>query len=459
MYRKLDEILVSLRPQMVETLKRWVAIPSVKGEKAQGAPYGVEVRRCLDQALKDCADLGFEVENIGNHAGHADFGKGDDYEALAILAHLDVVPVGEGWTREPFNPVVEDGIMYGRGTSDDKGPAVAALYAMKAVKDLGIPLKRKVRLILGCDEESGWEDMRYYAQHATLPRSGFSPDADYPVINIEKGGMHISIEAELPTEGLQVLSFNTGERPNVVPGSAKAKIQDGADLLQKVDELSKKYGWKVSAQEEDGCVHIQTTGIPGHAAYPEATLNAIGMMLVILRDLGATGSLATLANTIGITYHGENMNASVEDGQSGKLTCNIGIIRVENNKLYALLDLRTPVLANHQEIFKAISASMPDCNLTLVFSRPPHVVPESSELVQKLLDAYHEVTGNEKKALAIGGGTYAKVLEEGVAFGASFPGDPEVAHQADEHIRLESLYKSMKIFALAIIKLCGQNEN
>ncbi len=456
MYKKLDEILLSLQPQMVETLRRWVAIPSVKGEETEGAPYGMEVRRCLDQALKDCAALGFQVENIGNHAGHADLGEGDDYEALAILAHLDVVPVGEGWTREPFEPVVENSLMYGRGTSDDKGPAVAALFAMKAVKDLGLPLKRKVRLILGCDEESGSQDMRYYAQHATMPRSGFSPDADYPVINIEKGGMHISIEASLPQEGLQVVSFNTGERPNVVPGSAKAKVKGGAELVQKAETLAKQYGWKVAAEEKDGFVSIQTTGIPGHAAYPEAGLNAIGMMLIVLRDLGAAGPITTLADTIGTSYYGEYMNASVEDGQSGKLTCNIGIIRVEAGKLYALLDLRTPVLANQEEIFKAISASMPDCSLILVSSSPPHMVPESSELVQKLLEAYHEVTGNEKKTLAIGGGTYARALEEGVAFGASFPGEPEVAHQADEHIRLESLYKSMKIFALAIIKLCGK---
>ena len=164
--------------------------------------------------------LGFPTKTFDGYIGHADLGEGSDEDALAILAHVDVVPVGSGWKKEPFGAQIEDGKIFGRGTSDDKGPAVAALYAMAAVKQAGIPLKRKVRLILGCDEESGWEDIDHYNKVATMPRMGFSPDAAYPVINIEKGGYGLELRAAPSHEGLRILSFDVGERPNVVPGLA-----------------------------------------------------------------------------------------------------------------------------------------------------------------------------------------------------------------------------------------------
>ena len=454
--KELDKVLDSLKDEMISTVQEWVRVPSVANEDVQtGAPFGPVVRQMLDKAMEDADKLGFKTEIFDGFIGHADLGEGDDEEALAILAHLDVVPVGSGWTLEPFGAQIKDGKVYGRGTSDDKGPAVAAMYAMKAVQQAGIPLKRKVRLILGCDEESNWKDIEHYKKVAHMPRMGFSPDACYPVINIEKGMCGLGLTAPITGEGLEILSFDVGERPNVVPGQAVATIKGGIELAEKAGQISRKYGWPVAAEARDGIVTLTATGINGHAAMPESARNAIGQMLITLRDLGAEGPIKTLADAIGTEYNGESLGIKVEDKISGPLTCNMGIIRVNAQRVYARLDIRFPLLVNPEMLTHVIRQHLPGITVEDARAKTPHYVPENSELVQSLLDAYHEISGLEKKALAIGGGTYARSLREGVAFGAAFPDEEDVAHQADEYISIESLTKSMKIIAYAIVKLAG----
>ena len=453
---KLNAIIESMHDEMIDTLQKWIRVPSVKGEAAPGAPFGKEVRSMLDMALADCEQMGFKTQNFDGYIAHADLGEGSDEDALAILAHLDVVPEGDGWKYPPYSAVIENGRMYGRGTSDDKGPAVAALYAMKAVKDAGIPLRRKVRLILGCDEESGWEDIAHYNKVATMPRMGFSPDASYPIINIEKGICRLELHGVLSNEGLQVIAFNNGERPNVIPGRASALVAGDAATVAQAEAAAKKLDIPAEVQLTDKGVSITVTGISGHAAYPETARNANGEMLLLLRELGVQGDLRLLADKIGLDYKGEGLEISVSDGISGYLTCNLGIIRAGEGGVYATLDIRYPVMTNPDMIIKNVSASLPDMRVDAMEVKEPHHVPAGSELVQKLLDAYHEVTGYERKCLYTGGGTYARSLQEGVAFGASFPQDEDLAHQANEYADIEGLYKNIKIFALAIVKLAGK---
>lgn len=453
---KLNAIIESMHDEMIDTLQKWIRVPSVKGEAAPGAPFGKEVRSMLDMALADCEQMGFKTQNFDGYIAHADLGEGSDEDALAILAHLDVVPEGDGWKYPPYGAVIENGRMYGRGTSDDKGPAVAALYAMKAVKDVGIPLRRKVRLILGCDEESGWEDIAHYNKVATMPRMGFSPDASYPIINIEKGICRLELHGVLSNEGLQVIAFNNGERPNVIPGRASALVAGDAATVAQAEAAAKKLDIPAEVQLTDKGVSITVTGISGHAAYPETARNANGEMLLLLRELGVQGDLRLLADKIGLDYKGEGLEISVSDGISGYLTCNLGIIRAGEGGVYATLDIRYPVMTNPDMIIKNVSASLPGMRVDAMEVKEPHHVPAGSELVQKLLDAYHEVTGYERKCLYTGGGTYARSLQEGVAFGASFPQDEDLAHQANEYADIEGLYKNIKIFALAIVKLAGK---
>ncbi len=453
---KLNAIIESMHDEMIDTLQKWIRVPSVKGEAAPGAPFGKEVRSMLDMALADCEQMGFKTQNFDGYIAHADLGEGSDEDALAILAHLDVVPEGDGWKYPPYGAVIENGRMYGRGTSDDKGPAVAALYAMKAVKDAGIPLRHKVRLILGCDEESGWEDIAHYNKVATMPRMGFSPDASYPIINIEKGICRLELHGVLSNEGLQVIAFNNGERPNVIPGRASALVAGDAATVAQAEAAAKKLDIPAEVQLTDKGVSITVTGISGHAAYPETARNANGEMLLLLRELGVQGDLCLLADKIGLDYKGEGLEISVSDGISGYLTCNLGIIRAGEGGVYATLDIRYPVMTNPDMIIKNVSASLPGMRVDAMEVKEPHHVPAGSELVQKLLDAYHEVTGYERKCLYTGGGTYARSLQEGVAFGASFPQDEDLAHQANEYADIEGLYKNIKIFALAIVKLAGK---
>ena len=453
---KLNAIIESMHDEMIDTLQKWIRVPSVKGEAAPGAPFGREVRSMLDMALADCEQMGFKTQNFDGYIAHADLGEGSDEDALAILAHLDVVPEGDGWKYPPYGAVIENGRMYGRGTSDDKGPAVAALYAMKAVKDVGIPLRRKVRLILGCDEESGWEDIAHYNKVATMPRMGFSPDASYPIINIEKGICRLELHGVLSNEGLQVIAFNNGERPNVIPGRASALVAGDAATVAQAEAAAKKLDIPAEVQLTDKGVSITVTGISGHAAYPETARNANGEMLLLLRELGVQGDLRLLADKIGLDYKGEGLEISVSDGISGYLTCNLGIIRAGEGGVYATLDIRYPVMTNPDMIIKNVSASLPGMRVEAMEVKVPHHVPAGSELVQNLLDAYHEVTGYERKCLYTGGGTYARSLQEGVAFGASFPQDEDLAHQANEYADIEGLYKNIKIFALAIVKLAGK---
>ena len=260
----------------------------------------------------------------------------------------------------------------------------------------------------------------------------------------------------LSSEGLQVIAFNNGERPNVIPGRASALVVGDAATVAQAKAAAKKLDIPAEVQLTDKGVSITVTGISGHAAYPETARNANGEMLLLLRELGVQGDLRLLADKIGLDYKGEGLEISVSDGISGYLTCNLGIIRASKDSVYATLDIRYPVMTNPDMICKNVSASLPGVQVDVMELKEPHYVPAGSELVQNLLDAYHEVTGYERKCLYTGGGTYARSLQEGVAFGASFPQDEDLAHQANEYADIEGLYKNIKIFALAIVKLAGK---
>ncbi len=452
----INRIIDEQRANLIETLRRWVAVPSLKAPAEENAPFGPAVAKALQTALDDAKALGFETRNVDGYAGDVRMGP-LGVDPLAILAHVDIVPVGDGWTLDPFGGEVEGDRIYGRGTSDDKGPAVAAMYAMLAVKLADVPLKREVRLILGGDEESGMEDMAYYREHADMPRTGFSPDASYPVINTEKGGITMALRAKAAEDGLKVKRFHVGERHNVIPGSATALIEGDADLCDRINRLAHEMTLDVEAVPAEGGLKLTATGINGHAAYPEAARNAIGEMLLMLRALGVTGPLKTLADVIGMEYNGDGLGVACSDHTSGPLTCNLGVIRYDETGLYAELDFRFPLLANGERIAKTAAASLGEgIEATVTAYREPHHVAPGSPLVTALLNAYHEETGRPRECVATGGGTYARCLEEGVAFGASFPEDEDVAHQANEYASLDSLMLNVRIIARAIVMLAGE---
>ena len=236
--------------------------------------------------------------------------------------------------------------MFGRGTNDDKGPSLAALFAMRALKEAGIPLKKGIRMILGCDEESGWEDMKWYSSHTQMPEVGFSPDASFPLINTEKGMLRLMFHAPNEGTGIRVLDMATGTRMNVIPGESTALIEGGNETAQKVLAWGGENGFPVQADVTPEGVRITVTGIPGHSAYPEGRRNAIGMMLLLLKELGAQGPLLTLANAVGMDHDGKNLGCACRDEVSGALTCNMGILHLKDGEWTGTLDMRCPITAD-----------------------------------------------------------------------------------------------------------------
>ena len=452
MDQKVYDLLDSYREEMTEMLKRWVRIPSVRADAQEGAPFGPDTLRMLQQAGSDAESLGFPVRYFDGYA--CDITLGTAEEKIAVLGHLDVVPVGDGWTRPPFDAVQEGNRVYGRGTEDDKGPCIAALFAMRAIREAGISLSRRsIRMILGCSEETEWQDMEYYTAHTEMPELGFSPDASFPVINTEKGLLQMRLSFADPASGLRVLELATGDRPNVIPGTCSARFAGGQDLADRIHAWSQRTGLPVSAVVEEGSIRVTADGIPGHAAMPEGRRNAIGMMLSLMKDLGAEGALQTLASAVGMEYDGRSLGIACRDEVSGPLTCNIGILRKDGDCWTATLDCRCPITSDLDALLHTAAEHLPGIDMQVITKKEAHHVPAEGELVSELLAAYEEETGLKGEAVAIGGGTYAKVLKQGVAFGALFPDQEELAHQADEYCDLDSMVKAAKIFANALIRL------
>ena len=439
----------------MDAIIRLCKIQSDRTDAKPGMPYGEGPAAALAEALKLSEELGFATRNYDNYVGTADLS--DKPSCLDILAHLDVVPAGDGWTvTAPFEPKIVGDRIYGRGTIDDKGPAVAALYAMKAVKDLGIPLAGNCRMILGCDEECGSSDIEhYYAIEKEAPMT-FSPDADFPLINTEKAMLHMNFTAPVSAEGLQVKAMHTGERTNVIPGESKALLAGGQEIADAVAAYAEKTGLPYTAEATADGVWVTAEGIPGHSAYPEGRRNAIGMMLLLFKELGVKGAFATLADVVGMESNGASLGCAYQDDVSGHLTCNMGILHLENGEIFCTLDMRVPITADLDKLAANAKAALPGFTVVHESQKEPHHVPAESELVSGLLAAYHEETGLPADPQFTGGGTYAKCLKQGVAFGASFPDDEDLAHQAGEYVYLSKMITATKIYANALVRLAGK---
>ena len=464
-FEKIDALVMSMKDELVADMKRWIAVPSVQGPAEENAPFGRENRRMLDLALADAKKYGFDVRDVDGYAGDVSFGEGE--QTMGMLCHLDVVPAGDGWTHDPWGAEIVDNKIYGRGTMDDKGPALCALYAMRAVKDAGVPLKDGVRLILGCDEETGMSDMRYYAKKYKMPDYGFSPDAEFPVINIEKGGLGLLISKYTGGEGdaeIAVESLYAGVRPNVVPGVAKAvlKVRDPEGFKAAVEKVAQEKGFRLTTEEEDGRIALIAEGESAHASMPHLGKNAAGMLLIALKELGAGGNskdaIAALAEVLGMAYDGAKLGIKQEDELSGPLTCNLGILRYDGLNLTAQLDIRYPLCADEEKMCGAATMALSGAGLALtrLGGHTPHHVPAEHKVVKGLLKVYHEVTGLDAYAFAIGGGTYSRMMPNTVAFGLNFPGDTDTCHMPDEFIDVDKMMLSVKIFAHAIATLAAE---
>lgn len=446
----------------LEDLKELLRIDSVRNddEATDEFPVGPGPAKALHKVLEIGKRDGFETKQLENWAGHIEYGDGD--EILGVLGHVDVVPVGSGWDTDPFDPVIKDGKLYARGSSDDKGPTMAAYYALKIIKDLDLPVNKKIRVIIGTDEESEWQGLAHYLENEKMPDLGFSPDGNFPIINGEKGNYEIDIETKASNEGdLTLVLFEAGLRSNMVPQDATAKIatEDPEALRNAFDAFISHQPVEGNAEIDSQTVTLNVVGKAAHGSKPQIGVNAATYLAVFLNTLDLGGDAKTFTNLVETYLHddpyGEKLGVAQEDDVMGNLTSNPGVFRFEDgDKGLITVNMRYAVGDNDiltSQVTNTLTGE--DVKIHVKKGKVPHYVPGDDPLVQTLLDVYARQTGFEAHEQVIGGGTYGRLLDRGVAFGALFPDSTDTMHQANEFMTIDDLMNAMAIYAEAIYEL------
>ncbi|MFJ7974537.1 dipeptidase PepV [Peribacillus sp. NPDC096379] len=457
----------SRKLDLLQDTQNLLKIKSVLDEEngTKEAPFGAGVKEALDYMLGLGEKADFTIKNVDNIAGHIEMGEGE--EVVGILCHVDVVPEGDGWGSDPFGAEIRDGKIFARGALDDKGPTMAAFYAMKTVKELGLPLSKRVRMIIGTDEESNWRCVDRYFEVEEMPTIGFAPDADFPIINAEKGIWDFAMiqgpaKINQKTSTVNVKSFTSGRRTNMVPDFATAIVEstNSEEVTSLFNSYVNRHSLTGIATPMGNELLFEVNGVSAHAMEPNNGVNA-GLHLA---DFLSSLELDEHANTyfrfiqeyliddtraskIGIAY---------SDEMTGELTLNAGKFNYSRDNESSIgFSMRYPVTYKWEENSTKLKTHLKSLNWSLVTNShsTPHHVDSESFLIKTLQKVYEEETGERADLLSIGGGTYARSLTEGVAFGPLFPGSEDLAHQKDEYIVIEDLLKAAAIYVAAIYEL------
>ena len=436
---------------LLKDLAEMIKIPSkLEGYDNPEYPFGKNIDNALNAFLKIGEKLGFKTKNIDKHCGYIEFGEGE--EMVGIVGHLDVVPEGEGWTYPPYELTIKDGNVYGRGTIDDKGPMMAALYAMKAVMEKA-EVHKRVRLIIGLNEENDWRGIEYYKEHEELPTVGFSPDADFPCIYSEKALLTVYTEedyTENPIIKIKGIDCKNN-RINVVPKYCAVKLE----VTEKISEELKKM--LITKIEDDisftriqNEFYIETRGIQAHAAHPDLGVNAVSKMVLLLNEIFnkfevENKTIKLLANKIGNEFDGKSLGIKHVNEELGDLTLNLASLELKDGKIISGMNLRIPGDVTIEEIKEKITSELAEINPKYEGEKEALYIPKDNELVQKLCKIYNDYTGQNKEPLAIGGATFARAFKNCVSFGAMNPDKPDMCHQVDEYIELQNLIDSCNI--------------
>lgn len=418
---------------MIEALDKLCRFRSVAEETGNpDAPYGEEVHKALMYVLGLCEGFGMRVKNCDNKIGWAEIGDGE--EMVGILCHLDVVPEGKGWNTEPFAATVSAGKIFGRGVVDDKGPAIACIYALADIAKRRIRLNRRVRIIFGQIEEKGdWPDMEFYKQTEELPTFGFTPDGDFPAIYGEKGILNLKFS--MPAEKSGIISAKGGNAHNMVP--------DFADMVLNIN------GKEATISEK---------GVSAHGAMLEMGENAITKAFRKAMEMGSDSAFVKFYNEkIGDNLYGENIGAGFSDDKSGRLTFNVGLLSADEKESSITVNMRCPVTYNGDEIEAAIKKECEPYGIKIKRTEwtAPVYMEKESGTVAKLAGVYREITGDLTEPKVIGGGTYARAMENIVAFGPCFPDMEMTEHCKNEYIPLDKFLMLREIYREAIIRLAA----
>lgn len=470
------ELLESYKEDMLGTLNELVSYPSVvsdavRTEEGEVLPFGRKVHDAYVYAMKTGEEMGFDTFNADNYGGHIEYkSENDDAEVFGITVHVDVVPAEKEWQDEAFQMVEKDGFLYGRGVSDDKGPLVASLYAMKAIKESGAKLNKNVRLILGLDEETGKSGMKSYIEMAGQPDLGFTPDGEFPLVNAEMGILIFDLAQKLTRQsskdGLRLTKLEAGTAPNAVPGTAKAVLAADEKIYELVRGKAEQYtletGYKLSIKKQGTSLVVEAFGKTAHGAHPELGLNAISIIMGFLGRLQFLNDevnqfIDFYNDNIGFDLHGERMDCEFSDKESGKLIFNVGMISVNEDIASMTINIRYPVTVSSDDVYSGIEAKLENSRIGLVkgMDDKPIYLSDDDPLVESLMRAYREETGDtESKPLVMAGGTYAKDMNKTLAFGAMFPGEEDTMHQNFEKKSIDLLMKAARIYARAIYSIC-----
>ncbi len=465
-----EKYIDSLKDEIIAETCNLINIPSVSEETNNpDMPFGKYAKAALEYALNLGNKLGFRTKNIDGYCGYIEFGEGD--ELLGIIGHLDVVPSGDSWNTPPFEATIKDNKIYGRGAIDDKGPVVASLYAMKAIKD-NMNINCRVRLILGINEEKAWKCIKHYKEVEESPSIGFSPDANFPCIYAEKGICTVYIKDDYTKyENLPIRISNidcNNNAINVVPKKCDVTLDIDvskislSDVTNFIDEELKNLKFDITYSINGTSIILHSAGIQAHSAHPDLGKNAISPMIILLNRIFNRFEYKIelfefFKNYIKTEFDGKSLNIDFED-ESGKLTLNVGDFKFYENYLQLGINLRIPINTSIDTITNLIDLKCKNYSLDTYVDgvQESLYVPKDNYLVKTLCNIFNKMTNSNSEPIAIGGGTYARAFKNCVSFGANFPGDTDMCHQANEFIDIDKLMLSCKIYAETIYELTSK---
>lgn len=453
---------IEYKNEIINCSSELIKIPSYEGLAEEGHPFGKDVSRALNYCLDLCDKLGFKTKNHDNYYGFAEIGQGE--EMIGILVHLDVVPEGKDWSVEPYGGLVKDGKLYGRGAIDNKGPAISSIFAMKKLLDDTPNLNKRIRIIFGTNEETGWAGIDKYVSLEEHPTVSIVPDADFPVIHGEKGIIDLTIKNTftdfVPDQGIKVHSIQGGERSNMVPDFCRAIISSNIEINHILQAYNTEKNSDIKLIEnEDGKLTLNSYGKSAHGSTPEEGVNSIGNLLGFLSliDLQVgdlTNFIRHISHFIGTETDGESLGVKLKD-QYGQLTLNLGTIDLDSEKGNVKINIRSPLTLSMDDVISKISDEFNHFGLEVetTSTAKPKFIPEDDPLIETLMSVYKKHTGDDSKPFTIGGGTYARAFDKAVAFGPLLPGTPELAHQKDEYISVDDLTLIADIYYDALKEL------
>ena len=462
-----DKYINNLKDEIIAETQKLIQIPSIYSKSDNPShPFGENANKALEYILDLGKKLGFKTKNIDGYCGYIEFGEGD--KLVGIIGHLDVVPEGDNWTFPPFSGKISDNKIFGRGSIDDKGPVISSLYAMKTVMD-NCKIDKRVRLILGLNEENDWDCIKYYKEHEEWPTIGFSPDADFPCIHAEKGiiSPYLNMDySQFEKEDIVLENIDCNNNAiNVVPKICSCVLNNknisSSEIINKLKKFIDEQNYEIDIYKiDEHRIKLTSHGIQAHAAHPDLGINSISRLVITLDKVFKTYNINIpifefFNKYINTQYDGQDLGISCED-ESGKLTLNVGKFELNNHVLKIGMNLRVPIKTKLTDIEKIIQKQLSaygNIKLFITVKKEPLYVPKDSYLVKTLCNIFNEATNSRLEPIAIGGATYARAFENCISFGANLPSQEDMCHKTDEFISIDNLILATKIYARAIYEL------